>query len=348
MSWVSDVWGRLAEGAPRTPGQVRIPDDHVFGAEPSRPFVAEQDYVVVEVNEVHLDYSRQFWQGYIPSVWASTQLRYAGQSRAVPVVIGSALLDQPVSGVPTAQLYRNTRVLGPVPYRGGVVGVSLVLSQIAVDNKATNLLGVLESLASAFDLKVTLAPYLAIGRAVSDGIGALLDLGSRPLFGVQDTITADAAATGGWYVMMDVQPLQPLWVVDGRLRTGPDPTSAAPVTGCTYVLYSVTALPGGQGRNDAAALPDLAEQRALAEQFAVRPDKRSWIAAKAVFSELGLRLLRHPDLTRTQAEQLFRVWGEDLVRVHEQAVDFAEKGPAAPLSPELAEIGSLVQTVMEL
>ena len=349
MSWLTEVFGRFAEGASRDPAQIRVPHANVVGVDPGRPFVAENDYIVIEVNEFHLDYSRKLWQGFAPSVWVSTQFHYAGGSQSVPVVIGPSRLGSPELGDPQSQLYRNTRVLGPVPYRGGPLGVSLVMSQVAVEDRASQLLSVVESVGAAFDLAVAITPYLRVARAVSDGIDALLRLGTRPLMGVRDTIAADAGAAGGWYVLADVPPAQPLWVIDGRLRAGSSASSAEPMHGCNYVLYSVTALPAGQGRNDVATFPDLAEHRALAEQFAVRPDKRSWIAAKAVFAELGVRMRRQPDLTRSQADQLISTWSEELVRIHREAVEFADKGPkTAPLDAELAEIRGFVADVMAL
>jgi hypothetical protein len=345
------VFGSLAKGSARVPAQVRIADTHVEGATLAPPLLAELDYFVVTVHELFLDYSRKLWQDYVPSVWASGEFLYDGQSRTVPFVLGPDRLGAAAPDVGAGMLFVNTRIVGPVPYKGGPITLSVVLSRVAKDNLADRLLSVVESTASAFSVATALGPYIAVGKAITAGVEGLLGLGSAPLIGVQDTMAFDvmAQARTGYFALMDAVPARPLWVKENALRSGVTLESSTPVRDVTYVLYSIAALQRDPGRNDVLSLPRIGDDWRRIQEFAARPDEMSLTAAKALMLDLSVRLRYHPDLTRTQADRLYVEWAEQIRPAHDAAVDLANRGAGEEqLSDEAAQIRSIAAQVMSL
>jgi hypothetical protein len=346
MSWFTDAFSRVATRQVSDSEQLRIPDDHVIGGGDAQVLLAERDYFVVHVHEIELGYDRKFWQAYTPTVWTNVDFVYARQPRSVPFLIGPSLFGQPL---PDDVPYSDVRVLGPVPYRGGPVTVSLVFSRVATGNAAAELLSVVESTAAAFGVSSMLAAYLALAGSVTHGLERLLHLGTEPLLAVRDTVAPDvpgaAETRTGWYALIDQPPGEPLWVIDRSLRAGPSAEQARPLPGRAYVLYSVASLPRDAGRNDIDSIADLAASRDLIERLAARPDADSWTAAETLFAELAVAARAHPDLTRGQAESALNEWYDRIESTHEQARRWAHKGGhkgSDETDRELDEITGLV------
>jgi hypothetical protein len=355
MNWITRAFDGLAQGHSRQAAQVRIPDERVLlaGAQASGQVLQSNvDYFTIQVNELYLDYDRKLWQNYTPSLWAASTFLYDGQNQTVPVVIGRELLGQAEGGVPQGMLYRNTRVVGPVPYKGGPISLSLVLSRVAQGNMAETLLSFVSDAVTAAGAGSALGPYLALAGTISKGISALLDLGSAPLVGVRDTVSPDVPAAGegrtGWYALLDEPVDGPLWVIDGSLRVGGAADTAIPLRSRTYALYSLTALPRDVGRNDVTRLPRIGIMYELANELAARSDQRSYTAAKVLMSDLGVRMCFDPDLTRSQAERLFREWGDEIVATHAGHVQLASRGQdrAGELSVAAAQVRDIVTLMM--
>lgn len=346
MSWFTDAFSRVATRKVSDSAQLRIPDDRVVGSGSSQVLTAGEDYFVVHVHEIELGYDHKFWRAYTPTVWTNVDFVYDRQPHSVPYLIGPSLFAQPV---PEDVPYGDVRVLGPVPYRGGTVTVSVVFSRVATADAANELLSVVESAASAFGVSSMLASYLAVAKSVTHGLETLLHLGTEPLLAVRDTLAPDSPGAAetrtGWYALVDSPPDEPLWVIDRSLRTGPTAEQARPLTGHAYVLYSIASLPRDVGRNDVDSLPDLATSRDLIERFAARPDARSMRVATMLFAELAVAARAHPDLTITQAENALNAWNDRMKRMHQNAVAWAHKGSVEP-DRELDQLADLVLQIV--
>jgi hypothetical protein len=349
MDCLNAVWSRLTVGASHPPDKVRLDDDHADGAEAWPPLVSDACYFAVDINELFLHDRRVWWQTFTPTVWTSTQFAYAGSERSIPYLIGPNMLGNDL-GVPEGMLYRNVRVAGPHPYKGGPLTFSLVLNRVKVGDAAASVLSVLEGAVKAFGLATALLPYLTIAQAVIDGFQVLLHLGSSPLMGVRDSLTPDddeqAAAAPGYYALLQ-SPISTgcLWVRGRQLLVGDAAASAVPLRDRSYVLYSIRTLPS---RNDREQFSDITGLWAQVEAFAQRPESRNYQAAKALMTELGIRLRQHPDFITAQADALYSDWAQQMVDLHDERVRHAPKGAdeLPPLSPEQQDIANIVAQVM--
>src|SRR5204863_7851586 len=93
---------------------------------------------------------------------------------------------------------------------------------------------------------VALGQVPGIANAVKEGVESILGLDSASLqLGVHDTFFADNPLRGGVYLGVsapagEVQGvLGQLWVRDGRLVKGRDPSTAAPYEGPDYMVLAV-------------------------------------------------------------------------------------------------------------
>jgi hypothetical protein len=351
MDSLGSVWSRLTVGTSHLPDQVRLDDDHAEGAREWPPLISDACYFAVDINELFLHDRRVWWQTFIPTVWTSTQFAYAGSKRSIPFLIGPKMLGNDL-GMPEGMLYRNVRVAGPHPYKGGALTFSLVLNRVKTGESAESVLAVLEGAVGAFGLATALMPYLTIAQAVVDGFQVLLHLGSSPLMGVRDSLTADddgqAAAAPGYYALLQ-SPMSAgrLWVRSRQLLVGDDAASAVPLRDRSYVLYSIRTLPS---RNDYEQFNDITGLWAQVEAFAQRPESRNYQAARALMTELGIRLRQHPDFITAQADALYSDWAQQMVNLHDERVRHALKGADSlpPLSREQQDIATIVAQIMAL
>jgi len=351
MDSLAVVWSRLKAGTAHPPDQVRLDDGHSEGVASWPPLVSDACYFAVDVNELFLHDRKVWWQTFFPTVWTSTQFSYASSTRSVPYLIGPSLLGNDL-GAPEGMLYRNVRVAGPHPYKGGPLTFSLVLNRMKSGDAAASVLSVLESAVNTFGLATALAPYLTIAHTVVDGFEVLLNLGSAPIMGVRDSLTPDddcqAATAPGYYALLE-SPMstERLWVRNRQLLVGKDAVSAAPLRDRSYVLYSIRTVPT---RNDYTQFADVNSLWDQVESFAQRPEARNYTAAKALMTELGIRLRQHPDFITAQADSLYVDWAQQMVELHDRKVATSPKGPddLPPLSPEQQDIASIVDQVMKL
>jgi hypothetical protein len=341
MGALTAAWKWLQQGTLVLPTQARIDDAHVHGAAEQLPLEANGCYFAVHIKELYLHDRRTWWQTHVPSVWTSTAFSYAGAAHDVPNLIGPSMLSGNELGAPQGMLYRNTRVAGLHPYKGGPLSFSVVLNRISSSNPADQVLSLVESTRAAFDLATGLAPYLTIARTVTQGLEVLLGMGSQPVMGVRDTMAPDVAgATSfrpGHYALLDqADPAihqTRLWVRDDGLHVGESMDSATPVRDRNYLLYSILTV---DRRNDVDQIAGLSEMWRRVEEFAQRPGDDNWFTAQSAMTELGISLSSHPDLIRPQAEELYSAYVEEMVRLRDRRVQNAQrgmKGPGAQLPP---------------
>ena len=341
MGALSAAWKWLQQGTLVMPTQARIEDAHVQGAVELAPLEANDCYFAVHVKELYLHDRRTWWQTHVPTVWTSTEFAYGGAARDIPNLIGPSLLSGNELGTPQGMLYRNTRVAGLHPYKGGPLSFSVVLNKVTSSNPADQVLSLVESTRAAFDLATGLAPYLTIARTVTQGLEVLLGMGSKPVMGVRDTMAPDVAGASsfrpGHYALLDQgNPTishDQLWVKDDGLHVGASMEVATPIRDRNYLLYSILTV---DRRNDVDQIAELSGMWQRVEEFAQRPGEDNWFTAQSAMTELGISLASHPDLIRPQAEELYSGYVEEMVRLRDRRVQFAQremKGPGSKLPP---------------
>lgn len=356
MDGLTALWNRWQGDEVAQPAHIRLADDHVVtssGATSGSTLEADRCYFSVRLAEVFLHDRSTWWQTYVPSIWTSTSFGYAGAQQDVPYLVGPHLLSGNDLGVPEGMLYRNEMVAGLHPFRGGTLTFSAVLNRVTAKDRAQDVLSLVETTTSAFDVATQLVPYVGLAKSLTKGLELLLDMGSKPLIGVRDSVAGvgGGVVRSGWYALVDRptkgQPLQRerLWATDDGLLAGETPDSAGPVRDRNYLLYSIDMTPR---RDDVDNLAELRGLRARVMEFAQRPGGDSWKTAKATMVELGVALLEHPDLITPQADELFRSWRASMVELHEERVLRAPKSAAGEPGPALSAVDSDIRSIASL
>ena len=140
-------------------------------------------------------------------------------------------------------------------------------------------------------------------------VGAKIELSPLEPAGLQTSffmLTAGAAALS----------LPKFHVVDRGLRVLNNRGELEPYDGADYMLCSVSAK---DRRDDISKLP-FAPLAIRALRQAGHSDENSWNNAKAVFVELIEQLLKSPDLTQEQSQNLIAMYKTQLLEVHQDAI----------------------------
>jgi hypothetical protein len=342
MPGLAEVWDRLWRGQRSTPTGVQIPHAHVDGAAGAAPapFRRNQDYFQIIVNELFLASSRKWFTTIDPLVLAVSEFTYGSSRQTVPYVVGAGMLKGVLrAGVaePAGMIYRNTRVAGVHPYRGGSVAVSLILCQVPVNDAASRIVGVIEGVSQALDFATALAPYAKIGQAILQGFNSLTGVdGVAPIVGWRGEFDREGGRpfTPGWHVIIDRQDIDPatLWVREGRLYHGATRDGAKEFRAADFVLFSIVTPPDGT-RSDLIELPFWRTWERVEREASVA-NAEAWQMAKVSMSALDLELRQSPDLTDTQAEAIADEFTSRMVRIQQRAVALGqlsdEEEAAAP------------------
>ncbi|HEX6558636.1 MAG TPA: hypothetical protein VF021_04220 [Longimicrobiales bacterium] len=346
MSAISDVWDKLWKGERETPTAVTIPAENVEGQEKPQPFRRNNDYFQIIINELFLAASRKWFTAIDPLVFVLTDFTYDSKSNTVPFLVGPGSLKGLLAGgvaEPAGMIYRNTRVAGVHPYRGGKVSIALILCQAPVNDDARRLINVVEGAAHALDFSTALMPYVKIGQVVLQGFNSILGLNTiKPLIGWRGEFDREGGTpfTPGFFALINEPDVDPrtLWVKDGRLYRGATAASATELRSADFVLFSVVKPPDGN-RSDLELLPFWKSwQRVEREASVANAD--AWKMAKVSMSSLDLELRQSPDLTEAQAEAIADDFIDKMTRIQQRAVKLGqlsdEKGPTASRTKALS------------
>ena len=326
------IWQGVRASPAELPATVLIPPDHVHGAQPEpSTFVKNQDYFQVRVNQVFLSEKRRWWSEYQPMAFAVTEFIYDKSVQAVPFVVGPSLIERYGQQVPAGMVFKNTRVAGIHPYRGGRLTTTVMLFRVRRDDYARNLLHIAESAASVVDFSAALTMYMKLAGVLLDGVESLLGMAAvEPVAGLRQEFDPDAQDQfrPGYFALIDVHDegfrADRLWVRDHQLLYGDSLASAAPFTGGDFILHSLVR---SDRRSDEATLPFYGQYEKALEQ-AGHSDKRSWLRARAADSVLWQAVTASPDLTKPHAAELRQQYRAEIEKEHADAVAGGVLGPA--------------------
>jgi hypothetical protein len=329
------LWDTVRHSPARLPARVPITADHIdWGAEQAgEPFRPNEHYFQVRVNELFLQYDRQWFSTYDPMVLIVSEFTYDKKDEAVPFVVGPSLLQDRGVEVPAGMVFSDTRVAGLHPYRGGRLSLSVVLSRVQRQDYLKELLSVVENVAGALDFATALGSYVKIASAVLDGVESMFGLeGTSPLVGYRKEFDPDGGdvLAPGYFALVDapedeVAP-ETLWVRQHQLHHGPNLADAKPFRAADFVLYSLVQTPR---RGDLRTLPFF-ELYERVERTALETSADGWKRAKADMASLWQSLILSPDLTDGQANELAATYRDKMVELHEQARQMAKLGPGEP------------------
>lgn len=354
MASVSALWKTIKSSiltSPRqSPSVVTIPNSHIEPqADLEEPFDDGNDYFEVRINQMFLREDRKWLTQIDPMVFVVSEFDYDGTRQTIPFVVGPALLQQFGQPLPQGMVISNRTVAGLHPYRGGTLTLSVVLSQIPVNDLARKFLGFLEQAAGALDFATALGAYVKVGSVILDGVDALFGLnGTLPLIAQQNTFHPGPSFTPGYLALIDTPDLNPesLWVRRDQLLHGPDAASAVPYRAADFVLYSVVRAPERK-RTDVERLPFFEIwKRVKAEAAGTKPD--NWENAKVNMSTLYQAMVVSPDLTDNQADELRAEYAARMVRIHEGALENVKHGELDAAPDPMAGVRNKALEILKL
>lgn len=287
----------------------RIPDENVlidgYGSTTIGP---DKGYFEIRVAEMFLSHKSEYGRNFVPFAVVASEFNYDGKRRTFPFFVDSELLKDVETYTKGNDInFRNTRVAGPVPYRGDDVGLFVGLYRVQVDDFARRLLGVLGEVVSTFDV-TKLSNYVGVADVITDGLYSLFNFkeleyrtGDRDVF--QDH-GARRFGEGYWaYVNCDESSLRPeqLWVDTDGLKQGSARNALDPLRDKDFCLVQIQHL---AKRNDYTNLPFHTIWRE-AEDRINRGDTGE---GHALFLSCCREVSSSPDLTPTHAELLIEAY----------------------------------------
>ncbi|HEX9941972.1 MAG TPA: hypothetical protein VGG03_08150 [Thermoanaerobaculia bacterium] len=300
--WWDGFWGKVRHSPTILSTRHAILPDHV-DKQPGQRFKRDQQYFVVKINRIFLQYDRQFWTTYAPMALVVSEFQYDGQHTVVPFVVGPSLLENDQIELPRGFMFLDTKVAGIHPYKGGGLKLSIILYRVKRTDLAKQLLKVVENIASVLDFSQVLTTYLKIAGVLVDTVGDIIgtDQNNQPIIGLRQEFEAGDEFKPGYFALIDSDKIEQgkLWVRDNELLYG-DGTNPPKFIDANYVLYSIDQV---TERDDIEKLSFYDQWKtALAEAHTANPEK--WLSAKANWTALYQMMSLSPDLISPQAEAL--------------------------------------------
>ncbi len=288
--------------------------------------IAGEHYFTVRLKALHLETGRSWFSEHLPLLTTAAEFIYGTAQTALPSVVGPGLISANRGPMPSRIDFQDTRLCRTSPYKGGDLTLSILLSRVSSDPKLAHILRFVEQAGGVLKKTVVLAPYAEVAELVASSLNDLADdKDSAPLFGAHMALSQDNKTLRSGFLLIAAAELdrEQVWLVDSEVRVGTDSNSAVPLT-CDHVLLAIEL---GSARSDAETLPAVADYWPHVEDFAGRADEGSWLTAKTWLSVLAQELYLSPDLTRSQAEQLYQGYVDRAVHRRDEARALAQLGP---------------------
>lgn len=252
--FVKDTWQRIAVSPTIQNAILRIPNSNVLDDSfTGERIIREQDYFELRVVEQFLQNKRVYWDTYNPLTLVLTSFIYAGEKQSFPFIIGPTMfknIDQ-IEDKDSVR-YKNTRVAGPIPYRGDDVAIFVGLYRVKIQDWAQQSLNFLELVASAFNSS-RMSEYIQIARPLLQGIAEFIGIGDdiQNRLAIRNTFTDPSTGTtnpfsSGYYVvlLMDQSEAEDseFWVKGNNLYHGADASHLIIYKETDYVLFLIAAV----------------------------------------------------------------------------------------------------------
>jgi len=321
----------------------------VDGAGCSLAEIAEnKSYFYLTLHEMFLTQGRQLWTTFDPLVLIVCEFLYDKSRTAFTKVIGPDLLNVSNYEAPHGFLIKDELAIGPFPYKGGPITISIVLYRLSRQNNAKDLLDVLGKLSGAVSVPTGIATYLRVGEVLVDGVDSLLKLrGTIPLIGYR--LTVDDSTVDGllpFYcpvIRASERDVKEIEVANGRLLLNSGGTQI-PMEAFDYLLFS---LKGVGSRHDEELFPFYA-RREEATRAALSGDEESWKRAKATLLSMYGEMLSSPDLIPADVERIFEETRSDILISREKSKNLQALSPAERMSGKSEMSKNVKNAVLDL
>ena len=337
-----DVVQRVVQSPREQPSAVTIPNNHVDQQQLlDGPFKRDTHYFQVRVNEMYLAHQRKWFSAIDPMLFVVSEFTYDKKEQSVPFLIGPAMMKNKLNELPQGMLFRDTRVAGIHPYRGGRLTLSVVLCQVKVGDYARQLLGLLEGAANTLDFSTALGSYVEIAGVILDGFEAMLGLGdTTPLVGLRCEFDPDAGDpfAPGFFALIDKPDVsaRSLWVRDRQLMKGDSLAESIPYRDADFVLYSVVRPPENSRTDlDKLAFYPLWER---VQREATTPTEENYASARSNMVSLYQTIVLSPDLITSQAEALADDYGKRMKELYDRAKGFGQRARESVSATDLDRI----------
>jgi hypothetical protein len=270
--------------------------------------------------ETFIRNGREYFREFSPLAVLLTEFVYAQERRSFPFLVGSQALKDLQDYVAGAHVeFRNTRVVGPVPYVGDDVSIFLALCRTVTNDVSDHLFKLLDTITKTFDT-TGLTRLVDIAGPLRSGLDDLLGMKNVELrLGHHVTFTEGAGPyefRPGYVAHANAAErtfeAATLWVKDGRLVRGETAQSATPFADADYCLLRI----------------DRVAQRS---DYVTLPFHRSWTDAKKslfagnadgahrAFVNLVREVSISPDLTTEHRYRLMQAYTAQFERERDHA-----------------------------
>lgn len=346
-----NIWERISKSPTQLPSRVVIHRDHVDEGEKlgTAAIQPPEHYFQVRINEMYLTYSRQWFSKYDPMVFVVSEFIYNKKTETVPYIVGPMMIEKYGKKIPAGMVFSDTRVAGLHPYHGGGLTLSMVLCRVKREDYARKFMQIVENSASVLDFSTALSTYVKVASVVLDGVESMLDLDDiQPLIGLRKQFGQDASDVleSQYFALIDMPESElntkELWVRERQLVYGKSLEDAKPFRDADYVLFSIIST---QDRSDETILPFYPLWERIVQE-ATMPDENSWKRAKADMVNFYQTLVLSPDLTPNQADKLNDKYVNEMIQLHEKAVDMSTLGPGE--EKEISEVDSKLRQATKI
>ena len=269
-----------------------------------------EGYFIIRLSEMFLKNRREWWVGFNPLAIAITDFFYNQTNQTIPIYIGNQLLKTIESQIQDQFVeYRNTKIIGPVVYNGGDVGLFIGLFRVQVNDYSRQLFDFIESIIGTFHLS-QLDSYIALADNINKGLAGLfglkevqLQIGFRNVY---NETGPDANQFKDGYFLMAACPrenlqTENLWIKDGALHIGEDEGHLVPFQSDDYCLFKIEQ---SDERTDFRSLKFNSQwEKIISELY----DRRFGEADHLLLS-LMKEIAKSPELIRKQKLRLIQVY----------------------------------------
>lgn len=312
--FITNIWDKVTRSESVLYASFSILSSNLLDADKNgeKPILPGESYFEISLTEQFLKYKREHWKEYIPLTLFLTEFIYAGQKDEFPFVVGPDLLKsiQQMEGNENVR-FKNTRVLGPIPYRGDNVVLFVGLMRFKTKNWATQTIKLLESVAKSFDSS-KLSGYLNIAEPVMAGIEGFFGMGDDMQFRMgqrnefQDAEIHDGNVFKSGYSVMirehqDKAKPEHFWVKNNELYYGKNKDNIQPYRENDYILYEIST---SDKRNDYETF-EFHKHWEKAREAVINKNRQQ---AEAEYRNLQVKLLNSKDIIEKQKDQLMSLY----------------------------------------
>lgn len=336
---IFSLWKKIKESPSFKPTQFPIPISNVDDPKGLGVLIEnDKHYFLVRMNEMFLTYKRRWVRDFEPVVFCSVDFNYSGEKVTQPFLLSPNSLQSPFKKFPEGMLFKDIKMAGIHPFKGGTFGLTLVLGKMEMNNYLMKFLKFLESTTTAFPggFSTVIGSYIKLTKMVLDGIEELFDNHDiEPIIGHRREFITDAQDDfqTGYFVLMnadsgDYNPGN-FYIKDRSLHYGDSLATAKPFVSDDFVLYSIGA---PDKRSDTDTLPFHTQFKDLQHQIskitgAITVKDRE-LLSNLLFA-LNDAVLLSPDLTMEQKISLRTQYRQEILDMidNRQALSGVKSSP---------------------